>query len=340
MQQRDLYLSSIEGLAEQCRQAWEEVSTIAFPKEYKTVKHIVFSGMGGSALGGYVIKSLFFDSFPVPFEIVNDYKLPAYVGAETLAILASYSGETEETLFCAREAIAKGAKLTGLTTGNTLAKIFKETGTPYYHITPTHNPSNQPRMGTGYSIFGQLSLLSTLGFLRIDRQDVEETFAVLAENTQRREQARKLATSWTDRIPIIVTAEHLFHVGRVIRNQIHESAKTYADYHAIPELNHHLMEGLANPKINKDVLQFLFLESSSYSQRIQRRFAITKEVIKNQGIPVQKFTPVGRSRLAQAFECIQFGAYANYYLAREYNLDPMKIEWVDYFKAELAKDSQ
>ena len=338
-------LASIEQLDGQCQQAWEEVGKIAFPDSYRNVSSIVFSGMGGSALGAYVLKSLFFDQLPLPFDIVNDYHLPPYVGPQTLVIIASYSGSTEETLSTAREAIEKKTQVTGLTTGGKLAEMFMPSGIPFYKIDSRHNPANQPRLGTGYSVFGQMALLQTIGILNISGQDREETLRILkAGNTKygvsaasSNNPAKQLASSWIEKIPIVVAAEHLAQVGRVVRNQIHETAKSYADYHVIPELNHHLMEGLTNPKTNKATLRFLFIESSLYSKDIQKRIQVTKDVVGKQGIAVDSFTTTASCALAQAFETIQFCAYVNYYMAMSYNLDPSKISWVDFFKAELAK---
>ncbi len=340
-------IGSIEHLSGQCQQAWDEVRAIAFPDAYKRVTFIVFSGMGGSALGAYVMKSLFADQLPMPFEIINDYHLPLYTNDRTLVILASYSGTTEETLSCAKEAIAKHACTTGLTIGGKLADLFATAQVPAYVFEPRHNPSNQPRLGTGYSVFGQIAILTTLGLLTVRKEDVEETIDVLQKGNDRfgatvntdRNPAKQLAESWHEKIPIIVSAEFLTHVGRVIRNQIHESAKSFAAYHEIPELNHHLMEGLTNPKINKELLRFLLIRSGAYSDAIKRRFTVTKEVVEKQGIKVDEFVPMSTSRIAQAFESIQFGAYVNYYMAMLYDLDPSKIPWVDYFKQELAKTS-
>src|SRR5690349_13251814 len=102
-------LGSIEQLGDQSKQAWEEVHALQFPEQYKKATSIVFSGMGGSALGAYVTKAMYMDTLMVPFEIVNDYHLPPYVNKDTLVILSSYSGTTEETLFSAQEALDKGA---------------------------------------------------------------------------------------------------------------------------------------------------------------------------------------------------------------------------------------
>lgn len=338
-------VGSIEQLGGQCKQAWEEASKIQFPGEYRDVSTIVFSGMGGSALGAYVVKSLTSDLLPVPFEIVNDYKLPAYVNNTTLVVVSSYSGSTEESIASCQQALKIGAKATGITTGGKLGQLLAQAKLPAYIFTPRFNPSKQPRLGTGYSVIGLLAILQSIGFLTISDEERNETITTLEKGNAMygisipadKNRGKQLAAAWYDKIPVIVSAEFLKEVGRVIRNQFHESAKTFAAYHDIPELNHHLMEGLSNPGSNKTNLQFLFLLSKNYSDKIQKRMKITRDVVIKQGIASELFETTAKSTLAQAFECIQFGAYLNYYMALLYNLDPSKIPWVDYFKAELAK---
>ncbi len=338
-------LGSIKQLAKQCQQAGQEVSKMEFPENYKKITAVVFSGMGGSALGAYVLKSLYFDQLKVPFEVINDYHLPPYVGENTLVVLGSYSGGTEETLSCAKEAIEKKSQATGLTTGGALAELLKNNSSPTYIFNPIYNPSKQPRLGSGYMIFGLISLFRALDLLTLDEEILDELVTSLEtgnnlygiKNPLRENPAKQLAQKWFNKIPIVVGAEFLANVGRVIRNQLHESSKNFADYYPIPELNHHLMEGLKNPPVNKELLEFLFLNSNNYSLKIQKRMEITKEVVSKNGIRVENFTPNSSDRLTQAFECIQFGAYTNYYLALIYGLDPSKIPWVDYFKEKLAQ---
>jgi hypothetical protein len=81
----------------------------------------------------------------------------------------------------------------------------------------------------------------------------------------------------------------------------------------------------------------LFLTSADYSPRIAKRVRITKDVVSKRGIAVEEYLTTAKDKVAQALECVQFGAYVNYYMAMLYDLDPSKIPWVDYFKAELAK---
>src|SRR5689334_19707585 len=103
-------LASIEALPEQVLVGWRTAQAVRFPFRGKP-SDVIISGMGGSALGADVIRSAYADRLSVPFSIVNGYSLPAWVGRDSLVILSSYSGTTEETLACAAEALKKKTRI-------------------------------------------------------------------------------------------------------------------------------------------------------------------------------------------------------------------------------------
>jgi hypothetical protein len=98
------------------------------------------------------------------------------------------------------------------------------------------------------------------------------------------------------------------------------------------------MEGLKYPTENKNNLIMIFINSDLYSDKIRKRFAITKDVAEKNGIMVNEIKLGSKNNLSQVFELIQLGAYSNFYLSILEDQDPAPIPWVDYFKVELAKE--
>ncbi len=125
-------LESTELLLKQCESAWNEVISLELPHHIENITNIVFCGMGASIYGAQVLKALKGASMPYPTEVVSDYFLPEHVGANTLVVLTSYSGSTEEVLSCAEDAKAKGAQMIVLTKGGKLAEFAKENDLPAY----------------------------------------------------------------------------------------------------------------------------------------------------------------------------------------------------------------
>lgn len=147
--------------------------------------------------------------------------------------------------------------------------------------------------------------------------------------------AKQMATKLQNRGVLIFASEHLDGNAHTMSNQINESAKQFAVSFAIPEMNHHLMEGLTFPKSNHRVLAGLFLESTLYHPRVQVRYPITREVFQKQHIPSFSWLPKSATRLDQALETLSFGSFLSFYLAMLNHLDPSTIKWVDYFKRKL-----
>src|SRR3989344_2097556 len=336
---------SIVQLADQCKQAAKDVSSITFPDNYRQASSIVFCAMGGSAYGGRIIKSLYKDSLKVPVEVVTDYHLPRFANQSTLVLAASYSGSTEETVSCMMEALEKNLMVAGISSGGEIKKVLEKTGVPLYIFDPIYNPSNQPRIGQGYMQIGQISMLSKLGYLPVTDAEIEDLISRLKtfsevfskEVTLKENTAKRLATALENNTVMIIGADFLEGAIHAIRNPFHETGKHFADYAIVPELNHHLMEGLSFPDEIKKQMQFLFIESDLYSQRIKKRMDLTRQIIDKNGLKTNTYKLTFPTKLAQVFELISLGSFVTYYLAMLHGVDPAKIPWVDYFKKRLRE---
>ncbi|HEX6977486.1 MAG TPA: SIS domain-containing protein [Patescibacteria group bacterium] len=337
-------LTSIVSLPDQIKQAWEEVSMLNFGKEYEGVQSLIVSGMGGSALGGRIIDSLFADRLRVPLEIVTDYHLPHYVNSKTLVILSSYSGNTEETIAAAHDAISKKAKVFVVATGGKLAELVNKEKLIGYVFNPIHNPSNQPRMGLGYSLGIILALLGKNEFITVSKEEINELtnsasefvhqFGVRAKEDQNI--AKLLATKLHNKMIMLMASEHLSGVSYAFKNQINENAKNFSALFEISESNHHLLEGLKFPSGIKDKMMFLMFESPHYYERVLKRYPITKDVIEKNGYKALTYKTTSKTKLEEVVEILVLGSYISFYLAMLEGIDPSPIPWVDYFKEKLA----
>lgn len=336
-------LGSIELLGEQINQTWQEVNKIHIPQSYLKINQIVFSGMGGSALGAYVAKYLYNNQLKIPFEVINDYYLPSYVDEKTLVIVGSYSGNTEETISCFNEALKKKAKVFVIATGGKLELLAKKNGYPLYQIKPRFNPCNQPRLGIGYAIFALLTLFHRLKIIFLEKNDINDLKQILQESNQKygvnnptkKNLAKKIALKIYNKTPIFIAGEFLVGAVHAIRNQINENAKSLAIYFPLPELNHHLLEGLRFPAKIRETNVYLLFQSDLYTKKIKKRLIITDEMIKNHKYQTIIYQPSSKKSLYQVIEAIGFGVYLAYYLAVLYRIDPSPIPIVDLFKKKI-----
>lgn len=338
-------LDSVAMLGQQFSQVFNEFAEVKIPSSFKNIKKIVHSGMGGSALGAHIIQSVYFSNLKVPFEVVNGYQAPANIDQDTLYIICSYSGTTEEPLASYAAAKKAGAKIFGITSGGTLGQMINQGKLAGYIFNPLANPSGQPRIGVGYTIAAELALLKKLGLINLPDGQIKTTLLNLQKANKKfgfgtmavKNPAKQLAQKMKNHEAVIVASEHLSGNAHVFANQTNETGKTLATYHLIPELNHYLLEGLKFPSTNKKSLLFIFLESNLYHKKIQSRYKITKEVVSKNKVKHASCQLLGKDRLSQAIEAIAFSGYVTFYLAIINNVNPNKIPYVDYFKKQLNK---
>jgi len=334
---KDLVPESIKLLPEQAKQAWRETSKLKIPRKYGLVKNIFILGMGGSGFAPEMVKFLYRDELTISCEVYHGYGLPRYVNGNSLLLLSSYSGTTDEVLDAGKQGLAKKLKMIGITRGDRLAKFMRQNNIPGYIFDEKNNPSKQPRLGSGYMVIGIIGLLKKSGLFKIGNDQVEQAIKFIGK----RQKAllidgKNIARLLKNKIPIIIVAEFLEGNGRALRNQVNENAKNFAEYQTIPELNHHLMEGLKFPESNKKNLIFLFIKSKLYLQENQKRFKVTKEVVRKNKIKCLELMLMGKTKLEQSLELFSLGSYLSYYLSKLNRVDPQKIPWVDYFKKKLA----
>lgn len=334
---------SIIALPDQVEQAWSEVVKGDIPESCSLVKNVVIAGMGGSALGGRVVDSMIQQRSRVPIEVFTEFHIPNYVNSETLVIVSSYSGNTEETLSDFYEAINKKATVMAITTGGKLAEKCKEENIPAYIFDPAANPSGQPRLALGYSIAAIVGILTRCSFIHLTNGEMTSLIGKMREYTKRFEaavgesenKAKKQARLLAGKLPVLVASEHLIGSTHIMKNQLNETAKTFSVMFDIPEANHHLMEGLRYPAKVRDLLYFLFIESNNYGDNVKKRYPITREVVEKNEIKTGIYTTEGATRLEDIFEMLIFSSFVQFYLAMIYGADPVAIPWVDYFKEKL-----
>ncbi len=341
----DTVLKSVDALPQQLQQSFTESQNTVFPPDYSQVKNIVVCGMGGSRFPVLIIRELFKDRLKIPYQINDDYVLPGFVNKDTLVILSSYSGTTEEVITCGKLAKEKGVKIAGIAMGGEIATFLKEVNAPSYIFNPQYNTSGQPRIGFGYNVGGHLGFLFKLGFIDCPKTEVDDALknlpsllkSFMIDEPKNSNPAKQLAEKLYKKYPYYIVSEFLTGVGNAIANQTNETAKAISSFRVIPELNHHLMEGLKFPEVLKNIAVFVLFYSNLYSTSIQKRFRITKDVVEQNHIETVWHELKGKNKVEQVFELMGLGGYLNMYLSALYEQNPSVIPYVDYFKKKLKE---
>jgi len=331
---------SIAAFPQQLADAWEQVTKSPSANHFSSCQGIFLAGMGGSALGGRVIQSLFENELTIPFQVVTEYQLPAAVDHNSLVIIASYSGNTQETLSCLADAAKRRAQIFAITTGGQVGEKINN-GLPGVIFQPLYNYLGYPKTAIGYAVGSLLGFLNQIGVVKIDfaaalgeLKAVQKKF--LVETPTEKNPAKQLAEFLQNKIVVWVASEHLRGAAYTARNQINEIAHHFSLFFDLPEMDHHLVEAFGQPEAAKSDLAYIFINSHRYHPRVQSRYPITQKIIQEHQTKVISYPPQTTSQLAQAWEIIQLGGFTSAYLSFLNHQDPGPEPWILKLKEALT----
>lgn len=334
-------LERIKELPMQCRQAWDAAMSFELPADYSDIDKVIILGMGGSAIGGDLVRSLVQPEAPIPVIVHRDYGIPAYVDESTLLIGSSYSGNTEETLSGFEPALKTGAKKLAITTGGKLQQMAEANNIPVFKI----EYKAQPRAALGFSFLPTLGMLQKLGFVKDKSADVDETVKVLEKMVARLGEkslladnpAKQLAGRLYGSLPVVYGAGIAAEVAHRWKTQFNENGKAWGFYEVFPELNHNATVGYPFPPEIAQKIRVVLLRSPSFNERVKLRYEVTVELLKKAGVACEFVDSEGESALAEMMSLVMMGDFTSYYLAILNEIDPSPVEVISYLKGRLAK---
>lgn len=303
---------------------------------------LAVGGMGGSAIAADLVFALAAPRLPWPTLVCRDDRWPAAVGPESIVLLSSYSGDTQETLALYDEAGRRGATRLIFSTGGALTRHGDADGVPRRGL-PGGLP---PRAALGYSVASLALLLEALGDPGEGDQAWDEAVAVLADVAARcapdrpeaGNPAKELARALVGRaVTVVGSAGPAAAIARRWKGQLHENAKTLAFDAVLPEMNHNEIVGYQALADLHPRLALVFLSGLAGSSAVARRQDVTRRLVEEEGIATHVVEASGRSTLARALSLVVLGDWTSLYLAVLAGVDPTPIEKIDRLKAALAE---
>lgn len=329
-------------LSAQLKEAFAIGSGIVIPENVKDVSHIIVTGLGGSAIGGDLLRSYLQYELNVPMQVNRNYYLPAYANSRTLVIVSSYSGGTEETLSAYEDAKKKGCQIVCVSSGGKLSVMAENDGYLVIKVPKGY----QPRCALAFSFIPMLMLLVKLGLIKERDAQIKDLIRFISEKSagyttleQQDNPAIRIAEHLVGKIPVIYSSNDLLDIVNLRwRGQFAENAKTLAFGNYFPEMNHNEIVGW---KENSDFLRnfaVLFLLDREDNPRIIRRQKITREILEPyRGLDIQVESE-GNSRLERIFDLVYLGDWISYYLAILCKVDPSPIEKINILKNKLMEN--
>ncbi len=338
-------LARLTSMPHQLAEAMEIVSRTDLRWQGGNIRNVLVAGVGGSAIGGDLLRNYLVDVVDVPILVNREYELPAFVGPDTVVLACSYSGNTEETLAAYREALRRKAQIVIIASGGQLARLAAQEAVPLILI-PSGFP---PRAALGYSFTALLMSLYRLGVIENQEKQLREAQNVLFRSIEEyglavpldHNRAKQVALKIHRKLPIIYAWGHRLEVVALRwRAQLAENSKQLSSHHLFPEMNHNEIVGWGGLGEFRGKLVVLLLRDGGEPGAIQKRMEITKELIAPFAAEIVEIEAGGKTRLARLFFLICLGDYVSFYLAMLNGVDPTPVERIEELKTRLAGDSE
>ncbi len=302
----------------------------------KPIRRVIIAGMGGSAISGDILEAAF--SSYIPIQVFKDYHIPNLM-EDDLFIACSYSGNTEETVSCLKQALKKTKYIAGITSGGIVKSLIN--GKHIWCELPGGFP---PRSAIGYLFFSLVIIMEQFELIPKQKKVVEATISSLMlkagalslnVNTDLN-LAKQAALAIQGKIPLIYAANpSLNPIAYRWKCQLNENSKYPAFCHTFSEMNHNEIEAWENDHFNKMFIP-VFVAQLDEDYSYKKRINFFKNYMNAEGVDYLDYYGEGNSFLERIFSLIYLGDMTSYYLALLQKINPTTINLIMNLKKEIS----
>jgi glucose/mannose-6-phosphate isomerase len=310
---------------------------------YPKPSNIIVAGMGGSAIGGDLLKDWCKNKLSVPIEVNREYHLPAYADNKTLVLITSYSGDTEETLSNYLDALQRKCMIFCVTSGGVLLKDAQKRGIPYIQV-PGGMP---PRAALPYMFVPLLIYLQKAGLIAGALEELDEAIEVMErisvendpEKLTRDNFAKTTVRFIGETAPVVYGFGVFRSVAQRFKQQFNENSKSAAKWEFFPELNHNEIVGWeSRDEQCKYFSVILIRDIDNEPFEIADRIDVTQQIIERKGLIMFELKVQGKSPLAKMLSTVVIGDFISVYLAVLRKADPTPVATINYLKETLKQN--
>ena len=326
---------------DEARAAAEAVELI-FPAE--EIHDVAVCGMGGSAIAADLLLGAYRERLRKPMTVVRDYYLPGWIGENTLVILSSYSGGTEETLTCASQAMERNALCVAITSGGKLGTFYADEGIPVVPVAPGY----QPRAALLRILTPIVVLLDRMGVLpplggrpRRGARDARRRDRHARPRRPRGGEPGQAARPrrCAGAIPHVLGRRADRPGGHALEGpDQRERQDPRRRPRCCPSSTTTRSCGFAGmPAELQKLSALVMLRDPRQHRQVQRRFDLTRELVEMHVGQVLSITAEGEGPLARSLDLVTLGDYASIYLALLRAVDPGPVDVIERLKGRLAE---
>ncbi|MDO8548909.1 MAG: bifunctional phosphoglucose/phosphomannose isomerase [Ignavibacteria bacterium] len=320
---------------EQIEFAWNNKIDLSSIKK-KGIESVVVTGLGGSAISGDLFVNFFKDELNIPFYVNRSYSLPQFVNKNTLLIVSSYSGNTEETISVFNSALKKKCRIVCITSGGKAEKIAEKNKVPVVKILPAFHP----RYALGLSFFSLLKVMNKLKVVEVKPSLINLIIKLYKDKAKLYSKEKNPALAYAEQllgyIPIIYSAEgYTSSVGYRLKCQFNENSKLSAFHNILPEMNHNEIVGWESFNENQLRTKVINILDKEYPFQVKKRFKITSEIISENKVDIINLESGEKSFKVRLMDLIYLSDWITYYSGVLRGFDPAEIKNIEQLKNRL-----
>lgn len=309
--------------------------------DFPETRTVITAGMGGSAIGGELLKDWARERACIPIEVCREYTLPAYANRNTLVFVVSYSGETEESLSVFLDAVKRKCPTVCISSGGTLQRFAEKLNVPHL-LAP---PNMAPRATLPYLFMPLLALLRKAESAMNADFEVAETIKALKQVSVANRPAKLLQANFTKTlasdirgtVPVVYGFGYYRAVAQRFKTQFNENSKVPAKWEIFPELNHNEIVGWESPRGLAKCFSVVLIRDDDEPEPIRQRIEATKEIMQKQSMKTYEIRGLGKTALAKMASVICIGDFTSVYLAILRGIDPTPVKTINLLKEKIKR---
>jgi len=298
---------------------------------------ILIVGMGGSGVAGDVLKLILNQHTNIDVEVRKTYNLSkTHIASRPFCLFISYSGNTEETVSVAKDAINQNLEWAAISSGGELLELATKYNKKFIKV-----PDGlQPRAAFG------LMTKAVINFLPEQTKEVfidacEEAGNYLNNLTEDDssevfEISKNIASQIGSKTAVIYAGSELTYlVAQRWKTQINENSKSKAYVGFMPEVHHNeILSWEADQEGSKNNFILILLRGDDH-KKIDNRFEFTKELIGSKVDTIDVRNISTENLIKELFHLVLIGDLVSVNLADYLKTDPFNIDAIENLKKKL-----
>ena len=301
--------------------------------EFKDIDHIVFAGMGGSGTIGDVFSSVLSKN-DIHTSVVKGYLLPKTVDENTLVVVTSVSGNTQESLTILQNSKNSKAKFIALSSGGMIKQYAMKNGVNYQEIKMEHSP----RASFSKYIFTTLKILELV--IPVKKSDISDAISKMeimqkniSSNNLNEENVALNLAKWMTGVPALYYPGGLKSAAIRFKNSLQENAKLHVITEEIMEACHN---GIVSWERKSNIQPILIQGSDDYF-KTKERWELLKEFFNSKQIDYKEIFSVTGNIISKITNLVYLLDYASIYHSVISGIDPSPVSAIDFIKERLSK---